>query len=506
MLTLLITLAVISVSYTLTIYLSRKRLPLPHPLPFIGNLHQLPKVNPWRESQKWHKQYGPGVSARFGPNTTIILGSTKAAHDLLDKRGAIYSSRPRRTVACEWVGRNIFTPLLPYSDKWKTHNRMHIHLLNACMSKRYRPLQDLESKHLVYEFLSTNDFEGQSHRFTFSIIFTLACGKRVLRGDEPEIQEADQLFEKKKWTVRYRALLVDVFPVMDYIVPRCLTKWKRIEDELFEAKSKLFAASFASAQEDRSWNWTKQIQQLKETQDMPLYEVSHIISMLFEGGHDTTSAALEVFMLASLLHPDAVQRAQQELDAVVGTARLLTFDDMESLKYVTAFVNEILRWCTIAPAGFFHAVVDDDEYMGNRIPKGAWVITNHWSMEFHENVFKDPYEFSPERWLENPDLPVNTFGFGRRVFVGQHLARYSLEIAISSVLWGYNISLAYDDASGKEMHVNLWDLMQDAILRPAPFKVTLQVRSAAHRNVIESELAAADKDASHILHGILADK
>ncbi|KAL2009339.1 hypothetical protein VTN00DRAFT_7533 [Thermoascus crustaceus] len=254
-------------------------------------------------------------------------------------------------------------------------------------------------------------------------------------------------------------------------------------DELFEAESKSFAANFASAQQDRSWNWTKQIRQLKEAQDMPLYEVSHTIGMLSEGGHNTTSAALEVFILASLLHPGAIQKAQQELNTVVGTARLPTFDNMENLKYIKV-----------------------DKYMGYHIPKGAWVIAHNWSMEFNENVFKNPYYFSSERWLENPNLPVNMFSFGRQICVGQHLAQYSLEIAISCVLWGYNISPAYNDASGKELHIDPWDLMQDAILRPAPLKVTLQVRSAAHQNVIKSEWAAADKDASHILDSILADK
>src|ERR1700755_3030283 len=69
--------------------------PGPPRLPIIGNLHQAPQVNPWRTYQQWSKQYGPIFSLQYGLNTIIMLGTYKAARDLLDKRSNIYSSRPR---------------------------------------------------------------------------------------------------------------------------------------------------------------------------------------------------------------------------------------------------------------------------------------------------------------------------------------------------------------------------------------------------------------------------
>lgn len=53
---------------------------------------------------------------------------------------------------------------------------------------------------------------------------------------------------------------------------------------------------------------------------------------------------LKNFILAMLLFPDAQRTAQEELDRVVGRSRLPSMEDKESLPYVTALKNEVLRY------------------------------------------------------------------------------------------------------------------------------------------------------------------
>jgi hypothetical protein len=52
-----------------------------------------------------------------------------------------------------------------------------------------------------------------------------------------------------------------------------------------------------------------------------------------------------------VLHPDAQSRAQREIDNVVGTGRLPNFGDELSLPYVSALVEEVMRWHPVAPVG-----------------------------------------------------------------------------------------------------------------------------------------------------------
>ena len=54
-----------------------------------------------------------------------------------------------------------------------------------------------------------------------------------------------------------------------------------------------------------------------------------------------------------VLFPDVQQKAQAEIDSVVGTGRLPTFADQPYLPYVNAVVTEVLRWNSVGPLGIY---------------------------------------------------------------------------------------------------------------------------------------------------------
>lgn len=78
------------------------------------------------------------------------------------------------------------------------------------------------------------------------------------------------------------------------------------------------------------------------------------------------------------LHSEVQRKAQEEIDRVVGSHRLPTFDDRDNLPYVEAVVKECFRWHPIAPMGIPHVSTEDDVCEGYLIPKGAMVIPNIW--------------------------------------------------------------------------------------------------------------------------------
>ena len=57
------------------------------------------------------------------------------------------------------------------------------------------------------------------------------------------------------------------------------------------------------------------------------------------------------FFLAMLKFPEAQTKAQEEIDRVIGTDRLPTFEDEPKLPYVAAMVKEVFRWQQVAPFG-----------------------------------------------------------------------------------------------------------------------------------------------------------
>lgn len=99
---------------------------------------------------------------------------------------------------------------------------------------------------------------------------------------------------------------------------------------------------------------------------------------VYGGGADTTVSAIASFYLAMSLHPEVQKRAQEEIDRVVGTDRLPTFEDREKLPYVEALYLETLRWNPVAPLGLPHVPIEDSMYQGHLIPKGAILMANCW--------------------------------------------------------------------------------------------------------------------------------
>ena len=56
---------------------------------------------------------------------------------------------------------------------------------------------------------------------------------------------------------------------------------------------------------------------------------------------------------ALVLFPQVQNRAQAELDAVIGRDRLPTFDDRPRLPYIEALCKELTRWQMVTPTGSF---------------------------------------------------------------------------------------------------------------------------------------------------------
>ncbi len=73
----------------------RNHPPGPPTLPFVGDLHQIPREKRHLQFEEWVRRYGPIYSLILGTKVMIVFISDLAIKDLLDERGAIHSSRPK---------------------------------------------------------------------------------------------------------------------------------------------------------------------------------------------------------------------------------------------------------------------------------------------------------------------------------------------------------------------------------------------------------------------------
>lgn len=75
--------------------------PGPPTWPLVGNLFQMPKHQGHKQFAKWAEQYGPIYSLILGTKVLIVLSEDRVVKDLLDKRSAVYSSRPEQYLGQE---------------------------------------------------------------------------------------------------------------------------------------------------------------------------------------------------------------------------------------------------------------------------------------------------------------------------------------------------------------------------------------------------------------------
>ncbi|EGO02936.1 hypothetical protein SERLA73DRAFT_70421 [Serpula lacrymans var. lacrymans S7.3] len=111
-------LVVFSAYYIWRSYSSRryKLPPGPRPDPIIGNLRQFPKGNQPEVFSEWGKEFGDVVYVQIFGRGVLVLNSIRAVNDLLEKRGSIYSDRPRQVAFGELLGMEKVLSLMPYGE------------------------------------------------------------------------------------------------------------------------------------------------------------------------------------------------------------------------------------------------------------------------------------------------------------------------------------------------------------------------------------------------------
>ncbi|GAA5975296.1 hypothetical protein JCM11641_005927 [Rhodosporidiobolus odoratus] len=483
-----------------------KNLP-PGPAPgfFVGNRNQAPAAKPWVWFRDLNRKYGDVVYLRMGQTPTIVLGSAKAAWDLLEKRSNIYSSRPRFIMGQELLSDNMRGLMSPYDDAWRRWRKV---LHGSFMQKAadsYKPTQNLESKQLMHDLLTTpGQFRDHLERYAASVIVTVNYGRRVHNVHTDEVVCANRRSMDVLTSVNIPGkYLVEALPIM-LKLPNFLTPWRTFAIEQRQLDVELYTNLVDEVKQKMEkgtapFSFAKQLIENQQKYGMSDLEVAYTCSTPFGAGVETSSGTLLSFFLACAHAGSSfVPKAREELDRVVGPDRLPTFEDFEDLPYVRAVVNETLRWRPIAVLGGTpHASTEDDWYEGMFIPKGSTVIANLWSIHLNEKDFPDPHRFDPERFMEKRDYPGkwghSAFGFGRRICPGMHLAENSVFINIARALWAFDISAA-QNATGADIPVDIFSFTDGFNSMPRPFQCSIKPRSAQHVAVIEREWVDAAEE------------
>jgi cytochrome P450 len=161
------------------------------------------------------------------------------------------------------------------------------------------------------------------------------------------------------------------------------------------------------------------------------------IYLLLTGGLNST-ANLVLWTLMQVYHrPDWLEQLRAEIQA----APPEKFTAMKDWPKIKATVLEIERLRPPTPINTLVAAADC-EYQGIAIPKGS-ALTHFLSLtHFTPEIYAEPHEFRPERFLGDATYPPKAhaaFGGGAHMCIGMPLARLEVPLILATILPRYDL-------------------------------------------------------------------
>ncbi|EME78837.1 uncharacterized protein MYCFIDRAFT_190975 [Pseudocercospora fijiensis CIRAD86] len=468
--------------------------PGPRRLPLIENMLDMPPKGGrnWVHYTKQRDLYGPITSLTALGTTVILLHDYNLAEEFLSKRAVIASDRPRPfflTQMCGW-GKNI--GFIPYDRRLRAM-RKQIHALLGTQTALadFNPVQDIETRRFLLRVLRKPDqFLKYIKSEAAGIMLKTVYGYETnSEGSDPIIFIVEKALEQTSVAGQPGAWLVDYFPALRHL-PDWLpgTGFKRIAKEISRTQNEFSGRpwAFVKYQMAAGKYETSFSSRLLERGEGKLSDEDEYIAKfaangLYGGGADTTVASIMTFFLTMIKYPEFRNKAQAEIDHVVGQDRLPELSDRENLPYTEAVIKEIFRWHTIVPEGLPHLSSEDCEFEGYFIPKGSILVPNIWAFAHDPSIYHDPTTFNPNRFLGDPpemDPRTFIFGFGRRICPGKLLADSSVFLTIARALAVFEILPPLDDQDPN------FDPEPGFVSHPAAFQARIMPRTEKDRERI----------------------
>ncbi|XP_023772884.1 cytochrome P450 CYP82D47 [Lactuca sativa] len=442
--------------------------------PVVGHLHLLGGPEPHHITlANMADKYGPIFTIKLGVHNALVVSNSEIAKECFTKNDKAFSSRPK-LLAVELMGYNyaIFA-LAPYGAYWRQVRK--IIMLEVLSTRRVEMLGPVRSAELresmkdLYDVWVKNkdqsgsldmvkvDMQQWFGNLVLNSLIKVVTGKRFALDDEEGIRfrkVANRFFQ-----------LLGGFVVSDYIPPLKFLDIGGYKKEMIITGQEMdnffdqWLEEYKRERESKQQNERDKvlmdvlisILEGASEEEFPGHDHATIIKAtcltMVIGGLDSTSVALTWALCLLLNNPRTLKLAQEEIDEHVGRKRRVEESDLKNLVYMDAILKETLRLYPPGHLGLPKETLEDCIVQGYYIPKGTRVMLNLWKLHRDPNIWPNPTEFLPERFLtthKDVDLKGHhfdllPFGSGRRVCPGILFAMQATRLALASLIQQFEL-------------------------------------------------------------------
>ncbi|GJE96526.1 cytochrome P450 [Phanerochaete sordida] len=421
--------------------------PGPPGLPLIGNLFDVPIHYPWVKYKKLGLQY---IHFQVLGMHIVVLSSLKAISDVMEKQSNVTSDRPGSVMMNELAGWSRSWVNFEYSERWRAHRRLFHQHYRAAAASQYHTKQTTYARRLLQLLVNTPEEFPEHIRYSVGAMVIDIVYAFDVKPEDPLMSLVENAVQSAEEIVAAGVYLVDVLPILRYVpawfpgalFKRNAARWKVFVDGLFDIPYKRYKELMQTGEAKPCFtsallSGVEDSEKLASMDEM----FASLTGTAYAAGTDTIVSTLNMFLWAMITFPEAQTAAHAALDRVLNRKRLPDIEDRDAIPYLTALLYEVMRWRPLVPLGFPHRTTAESYYNGFVIPAKTIVFGNTWVILQDESLCPEPHRFAPERFL-GPDgalrtdvhVPVEFFGYGRRICPGRHFATDTLWLALAHIL------------------------------------------------------------------------
>uniref|UniRef100_A0A7N0SXI5 Cytochrome P450 n=1 Tax=Kalanchoe fedtschenkoi TaxID=63787 RepID=A0A7N0SXI5_KALFE len=405
-------------------------------------------------------RYGPIISFSVGSVDLVVVSSPELVHECFTKNDVVLADRPGGSAILRVDGQPIVATA-SYGPLWRNLRRLAAQeFLSPSRLTAYKQVREDELRSWLKTIFTTGashtcskvEMRSKFSDLLFNTLMMMIVGRRDFGEDSTG---AGNKFLRNLHVITEMLSSINSLDFFSYLCPTLLKtlekKVKMIQVEMDEVLQEFLtehkrnrSLSLAQPRQDSMANpLVDTMLDLQDAQpdDYSDETVKGMILTLIVAGTDTVSLTLEWAFTHILNNPDSLKKARAEIDAQVGTNRLVQEQDLPNLPYTQCILHETLRYTPTGPFLVPHMSSDRCTIGGYEVAKGTVLLVNAWAIHRDPRLWASPRTFLPERFRGEEDVAQShnsckwvAFGLGRRKCPGEAIAYKIMGLTLAALI------------------------------------------------------------------------
>ena len=461
--------------------------PGPFALPIFGNAYLMACPSKYLSFTEMEKDYGQVFRIYLGTQLAVVI-SGDAIKEALVTKAVDFAGRPSLYSADVFShdGKAPSVAIEDYSPRLK-----HLRDISFATLKFFTPDQqasiiseklDRLIQNIHSKLGEPQDVTEQILQTVGSAFCTMSFGSRN-EEDDPELKKLIEV-DSEIFTMLTNGFAVDLFPWLKHFPSTSIRSLRELCKERDEILGKIYHEHVQSNRVENPEDMTDVILKAKKeaedkgssnegiqlTQD----RITMFMNDIFIASMNNITYIVSWALLYLIHYPEVQRTLHEELERVIGPNRLPELKDQECLHFLKATITETQRLSSHLPFVVPRKTTVDTTLQGYFIPKDTTVFANVWSLHHNPDIWEDPEDFKPQRFLDKDGTFVPPdeghfapFGLGPRYCTGASMAKMMVNLMLSRLLHSFKIEnpLGQDPPSLKSGSIGV-------ALAPKPFKIS----------------------------------